>query len=144
LNRSTIIAGAGIAATIAILVSVVYTSGAYKLIKLPVRQQALNCLPSDFPTYGGMTIVQAGYELGQPAPGDTTSCSMTFASKARYSDVRDFYRKSLNTGGWTTTAVLGGSDSMDIHFVRDERAQSYGFVSVMKAVATEVRVSFFD
>ena len=135
---------AGGLAVIAIIGSVVFTSGAYKLIRLPARQLALNCLPSDFPSYPGMTIVGASYSHGHPAPDATTTCTMSMESRDKYTDVEGFYKKALKSDPWKTTSLLVGQDSMQIGFQLVERPPTRGWVTVARSAATDVGVSLFS
>lgn len=144
-RQSWLLASAGLAAALAILITGVYSSGAYKLIHLPARQQALDCMPSNFPTYGGMTIVAAGYQRGVSlAPSDSTSCNMTWNSKATYSDVEAFYRKALSSGDWATNSLSGGQESREIQFYLIDRPDTQGWASISRTNVTVVEVRLFS
>jgi hypothetical protein len=145
-NRSWVFAVAGLAAAFVLVVSVVVSSRAYKLVHIPVpfQQRSLNCMPSDLPTYRGMTLVSAGYNYGNPAPGDTTYCTMTWSTHDRYSDVESFYRKALNSGEWATNQLNGGQGSMDIGFYLIDRPATHGWATVSRAIGTEVQVTLFS
>jgi hypothetical protein len=145
-NRTRLFTVAGLAAALALVVSVVVSSGAYKLVHIPVpiQQRSLNCMPSELPMYRGMTIVSAGYTYGNPAPGDTRYCTMTWSTRDRYSDVESFYRKALNSDPWTTNKLNGGQGSMSIGFYLIERPATHGWATVSRAVGTEVQITLFS
>jgi len=137
---------AGGAATLAILASVVVGTGAYNLLRFPSHGGSFNCLPSDFPTYANMTVAEADYAFGNPAPDDTISCQMVMDSYDKFSTVSTFYRKALNTSGWSTVAVLEQPKfSIALTFQSKERPATHGWVTIMnQGVSTRVATRLFS
>ena len=137
---------AGAAASVAILASVVIGTGAYSVLRIPTHSGSFNCLPSDFPTYANMTVAEADYAFGNPAPDDTISCQMVMDSYDKFSTVSTFYRKAFNTSGWSTVAVLEQPKfSIALTFQSKERPATHGWVTITnQGVSTRVATRLFS
>jgi hypothetical protein len=140
---------AGAVASVAIVVAVVVEVGLFNQLvqfHLPVHASSFNCLPSEFPAYRNLTISSADYTFGNPAPDDTTSCRMTLNSYDGFAAVAAFYRQAMNSGRWTTTAVLDQPrSSVDLTFHLRERPATHGWVVVQnQAISTQVMVNLFS
>lgn len=98
------------------------------------------CLPSDFPSYPGVTVVNENTYYGTGvAPGDTKSCRMTLDSNDTVATVTAFYKEKLDSGDWK---VVSFSDSTgQIQFLRVSRPQTVGTVDLLgRGSSTEIRI----
>ncbi|MBO0682194.1 MAG: hypothetical protein J2P45_03475 [Candidatus Dormibacteraeota bacterium] len=83
-------------------VLLIFAIGAFLVFSSVVRQVASgNCLPSDFPRYGGSTTT--GINVYHGTGG--SSCDMTFNSTASSAQLTDFYTTRLRQGDWTVQSV---------------------------------------
>jgi hypothetical protein len=100
----------------------------------------LTCLPSDFPTYSGATVVNENSFYGTGvAPGDTKSCRMTVDSSDDVATVTAFYNQKLNSGDWK---VISFNDSSgQIQFERVSRPLTVGTVELLgRGTGSEIRI----
>jgi hypothetical protein len=100
----------------------------------------LTCLPSDFPTYSGATVVNENSFYGTGvAPGDTKSCRMTLDSSDDVATVTAFYNQKLNSGDWK---VISFNDSSgQIQFERVSRPLTVGTVELLgRGTGSEIRI----
>jgi hypothetical protein len=100
----------------------------------------LSCLPSDFPSYSGATVVNENTFYGTGvAPGDTKSCRMTLDSNADVATVTAFYKEKLGSGDWK---VVSFNDSTgQIQFQRASRPLTVGTVDLLgRGSASEIRI----
>jgi len=113
--------------------------GALSLVNA-VQHGALNCLPSDFPSYPGATITREyTYFGGGVAPGDSKECQMTLESDDDSATVSDFYASRLDSGDWTVTA--NDSANGQIRFHRVSRPLTMGILDLLaRGQHTEIQL----
>jgi hypothetical protein len=100
----------------------------------------LSCLPSDFPSYSGATVVNENTFYGTGvAPGDTKSCRMTLDSNDDVATVTAFYKEKLGSGDWK---VVSFNDSTgQIQFQRVSRPLTVGTVDLLgRGSGSEIRI----
>jgi hypothetical protein len=98
------------------------------------------CLPSDFPSYPGATVVNENTYYGTGvAPGDSKSCRMTLDSNDSVATVTAFYDQKLNRGDWK---VISFNDSSgQIRFQRVSRPLTVGTVDLLgRGSGAEIRI----
>lgn len=100
----------------------------------------LTCLPSDFPTYSGATVVNENSFYGTGvAPGDTKSCRMTLDSSDDVATVTAFYNQKLNSGDWKVSSF--NDSSGQIQFERVSRPLTVGTVELLgRGTGSEIRI----
>jgi len=103
--------------------------GIYSLVNR-FQHGGFTCLPSDFPTYPGASVIAENTQLGNEfSPEDNTRCNMGFDSTDSAATVRTYYEAQLNRGDWTI--VSSDTDSGVISFQRKSRPQTVGTVTLL-------------
>lgn len=137
-----------VGASVVLLVAELIAAGVstYVLVRPYPQSAAFNCMPPGFPTYPHAAITAADFSSGNPAPGDTVSCRMTYHSGDTFAKVVDFYRHSMNTGQWQTGNLgLVNFSSMDLAFTQRYKPDTHGFVTVQfVGRGTDIEVQLFS
>ena len=97
--------------------------GAYALITR-FQHGAFSCLPSDFPSYPGASVVSENTKVGT-----ATECNMVFGSNDDVATVTTYYQAHLNSGDWTV--VSSDSANAVISFRRKSSSQTIGSVTLL-------------
>jgi hypothetical protein len=103
--------------------------GIYTLVNR-FQQGAFTCLPADFPTYPGASVVNENAQVGTEfSPGDSSRCNMVFNSNDDVTTVTTYYQAHLNSGDW----IIQSSDSSNgvITFQRRSRTQTVGTLTLL-------------
>jgi hypothetical protein len=90
------------------------------------------CLPSDFPAYPHMTILEMDQSFQPPLNGDSGECRMRMSSKDAYDSVNSFYRLHLNAGDWRYSSYFEDIGGSSIAFYRYSRALTKGAMTIHK------------
>ncbi|TMC00843.1 MAG: hypothetical protein E6J40_01115 [Chloroflexi bacterium] len=130
---------AGGCAIVLVLALVGAGIGVYNLVN-SFQHGGLACLPSDFPSYPGATVISENTYVGTGvAPGDSKRCSMVLRSNDDSATVTSFYQDKLNGGDWKVTAYIASIGQ--IQFQRVSRQQSVGVVELLgRGNQTEIRI----
>lgn len=92
----------------------------------------VGCLPSDFPIYRSLTVLEVDQTFALPGYPQTAQCRMRLVSNDRYDSINTFYRVQLNSGSWVYTSYeedLGGSI---IQFDRRAHPSTRGSLTIHK------------
>ncbi len=130
---------AGGCALLLVIVLVGAGFGAYSLVH-SFQGGGFACLPSDFPSYPGASVVGETTYVGTAvAPGDSKSCHMVLRSNDDVVTVTAFYNENLNTGDWHVTAFISSAGQIQFH--RVSRPATFGVVQLFgRGTQTEVRI----
>ena len=90
------------------------------------------CMPSDFPVYPRVTILEVDQSFQPPLNGDSTECRMRMSSKDSYDSVNSFYRQHLNAGDWRYSSYFEDIGGSSIDFYRWSRALTKGAMTIHK------------
>jgi hypothetical protein len=90
------------------------------------------CLPSDFPAYAQVSILEVDQSFEPPINGDSGECRMRMSSKDSYDSVNSFYRLQLNSGEWMYTRYFEDTGGSIITFNRRSRALTAGSMTIHK------------
>jgi hypothetical protein len=101
----------------------------------------LSCLPSDFPSYSGATVVSENTYYGAGvAPGDSKSCLTTLDSNDSVATVTAYYRDKLNSGDWKVVSYTDSSGQ--IQFQRVSRSLTVGTVQLLgRGSSSEISIT---
>ena len=115
----------------AVLLVVGVVAAGFGVYGLVTRFQsgAFSCLPSDFPSYPGASVLSENTKVGSNfGPGDTKQCTMVLESSDSQDAVMSFYVQRLSTGDWSiaSTEIQNGP----IDFQRKSRPQTVGSLSL--------------
>jgi hypothetical protein len=126
-SRSSIWWVAGGCVALLVIGGVAVGFGAYSIVNR-FHHGGFSCLPSDFPSYPGASVVSENIKVGANLyPGDNTECRMVLQSDDNVDTVANFYRQNLGTGDWTIlTYLYEGAFS----FQRNSRRQTMGTIYV--------------
>jgi hypothetical protein len=103
--------------------------GIYSLVNR-LQHGGFSCLPSDFPTYPGASVVSENAKIGNEfSPGDSSRCTMVFDSNDNGAAVTTYYEAQLNNGDWTIVST--DSANGVISFQRKSRPQTVGTVTLL-------------
>jgi hypothetical protein len=103
--------------------------GAFSLVKR-FQSGGFSCLPSDFPSYPGASVVSENTRIGNEfSPGDNNRCTIAFNSNDDVATVARYYEGQLNSGDWTI--VSSDPSSGVIKFQRRSRPQTVGTVTLL-------------
>jgi hypothetical protein len=97
---------------------------------IPARHSG--CLPSDFPMYPHVTVLEVDQSFQPPLNGDSTQCHMRMSSKDSYDSVNSFYRRHLNAGDWAYSSYFEDIGGSIIDFYRWSRALTKGTMTIHK------------
>ena len=103
--------------------------GIYSLVTR-FQKGGFSCLPSDFPSYPGASVVSENTRVGSVvSAGDSTRCTMVIDSNDEVATVTTYYQARLNNGDWTIVS----SDAANgvITFQRKSRPQTVGTVTLL-------------
>ena len=103
--------------------------GVYSLVTR-FQHGAFSCLPSDFPSYPGASVVSENTRVGSGvSAGDSTRCTMVFDSNDDVATVTTHYEAQLTSGDWT----IASSDTANgvISFQRKSRPETVGTVTLL-------------
>ena len=130
---------AGGCALVLVLAVVVGAIGITSLVN-SFQHGGLTCLPSDFPSYSGATVINEHTFYGTGvAPGDTQSCQMTLDSNDNVATVTAFYNEKLGSGDWKV--VTFNQSTGQIQFQRASRPLTVGTVDLLgRGSGTEIRI----
>ena len=120
----------------AVLLVVAIVAGIFGLTSLVRNFQggAYSCLPSDFPSYPGASVVRENSSVGT-----RTECDMVLTSNDDVSTVTDWYAGHLNEGDWTDNVDSGAGS---INFQQVSGGHATGSVQLLGAGQhTEIRIS---
>ena len=130
---------AGGCALLLVIVLVGAGFGVYSLVH-SFQGGGFACLPSDFPSYPGASVVGETTYVGTAvAPGDSKSCHMVLRSNDDVVTVTAFYNDNLNTGDWHVTAFISSAGQVQFH--RVSRPATFGVVQLLgRGQHTEIRI----
>jgi hypothetical protein len=120
---------AGGCAVVLVLGAIGAGFGIYSLVNR-FQQGGFSCLPSDFPSYPGASVVSENTTVGSfVSAGDSTRCTMVIDSNDEVATVTTYYEEHLNSGDWT----IGSSDAANglIDFQRKSRPNTVGRVTLL-------------
>lgn len=101
--------------------------GIYSLVNR-FQSGGFSCLPSDFPSYPGASVVSENTKVGATSPGNTTQCTMVLQSNDNVDAVTGFYQQNLATGDWNIPP--SHPPQGEFSFQRKSRPQTRGTVIV--------------
>ena len=106
------------------------------------QKGGFSCLPSDFPKYPGVSVINQRTNYGTGvAPGNTKDCQMTMSSNDDVATVSAFYSGQLNSGDWTI--VSSDKTIGEIRFRRTSRPASVGVIDLLgRGQHTEIQIRF--
>jgi hypothetical protein len=106
------------------------------------QKGGFTCLPSDFPKYAGVSVINQRTNYGTGvAPGNTKDCQMTMSSNDDVATVSAFYSGQLNSGDWTI--VSSDKTIGEIRFRRISRPASVGVIDLLgRGQHTEIQIRF--
>jgi hypothetical protein len=106
------------------------------------QQGVFSCLPSDFPKYPGVRVLNQRIWYGTGvAPGDTKECQTTLSSNDEVATVTAFYSDQLNSGDWTIVST--DRTSGELRFRRTSRPASVGVIDLLgRGQHTEIQIRF--
>lgn len=103
--------------------------GIYSLVTR-FQQGGFTCLPSDFPSYPGASVVSENTRVGSVvSAGDSTRCTMVFDSNDDVATVTTYYEAHLNSGDWTIVSSDAANGVID--FQRKSRPETVGTVTLL-------------
>jgi hypothetical protein len=116
-------------AVLLVLAVIAIGFGIYSLVN-GFQHGAFNCLPSDFPSYPGASVVSENTQLGTGmSPGDNKRCTIVLDSNDNVDTVTSFYQQNLATGDWTIPTAHPPQG--EFSFTRISRPQTRGTVIVV-------------
>jgi hypothetical protein len=103
--------------------------GIYSLVNR-FQSGGFSCLPSDFPSYPGASVVSENTKVGAGfSTGDNGRCTMVLNSNDSAATVTTYYEQQLGSGDWTI--VSSDTASGVLSFQRKSRPQTVGTVTLL-------------
>ena len=103
--------------------------GIYSLVNR-FQSGAFSCLPFDFPSYPGASVVSENTKVGAGfSTGDNSRCTMVLNSNDSAATVTTYYEQQLGSGDWTI--VSSDTASGVLSFQRKSRPQTVGTVTLL-------------
>ena len=107
--------------------------GLFSLVR-QFQNGALDCLPSDFPSYPGATVSSWNTTFGA-----TKRCTIVLQSDDGVAAVTAFYEQGLSSGDWTI--MTSDPASGEFSFRRLSRPQTFGTISLLgRGQHTEIEI----
>lgn len=101
---------------------------------------AFNCLPSDFPSYPGATVVNENTTVGTGfTPGDSRRCTIVLQTNDGVAAVTTFYEQQLVSGDWTVPS--SDPTTGELQFQRRSRPATVGHLFLLgRGQHTEIQI----